>query len=214
MLARLHDWLPANDCHWHIGSVNQQALLPMLDWIAEHRASDVLHHVHYELINVAHDLREPKLVGIDRLAAAAGANSLRDPSRGAIIVDSGTAIKIDAVSADGVFLGGSISPGLRLSLSSLANGTNKLPNVKVIESTPDLIGKYTQAAICSGVYWTTVGGISGTVERMRAELADQFGVECDVFATGGAIEVLLPNLSKQFQHEPSLVLSGLAMAKV
>jgi len=92
----------------------------------------------------------PEKVGVDRLLNALAAYRLKKSA--AVVVDVGTAITVDAVSAQGEFLGGAIAPGLRLASSSLAEKASLLPLVKMSEPS-SAIGRNTKEAIKSGVFW-------------------------------------------------------------
>ena len=82
---------------------------------------------------IAVGLEHPERVGLDRLAAAAAVNRLRSPDRGAIIVDTGSAVTVDLVSADGIFCGGAILPGIDMSARALHEFTDLLPLVSLNE---------------------------------------------------------------------------------
>ena len=91
---------------------------------------------------------------MDRLAAAVAANRLHQNCP-AVVVDAGTAITVDSVAVDGVFQGGIIMPGMRMMLRSLATGTDLLPLIEAgfSDAIPDVIGRSTEDAIRSGVFW-------------------------------------------------------------
>ncbi|WP_394990582.1 type III pantothenate kinase, partial [Emticicia sp.] len=87
------------------------------------------------------DYETPQTLGSDRIAGAVGANFLY-PTQNVLIIDMGTAIKYDYVSADATFQGGIISPGKRIRFEALHTFTKRLPLVEAKEI-PDLIGKST-----------------------------------------------------------------------
>ena len=100
-------------------------------------------------------LEEPSRTGIDRLLNAVAANRLATDNRPLIIVDSGTATTVDAVDADGVFLGGAILPGFGLLARSLQRYTTLLPLVTLEElgtGPPPGVGGDTTAAIKRGLF--------------------------------------------------------------
>jgi type III pantothenate kinase len=148
-------------------------------------------------------------VGIDRLAAAAGAGALRRPDQPVIVLDAGSAITVDAVAADGTFLGGLILPGLHLSAAALAQGTDLLPWIEVPsgQETPAIIGRSTELAIQGGVFWSAVGAIREITTRMRAEL----GAETLLVMTGGAMAPLARLIDRDACFLPHLVLAGVAV---
>lgn len=207
----LQDWNRTDErCDWLIGSVNKPVSAELEALLLRDVASRVRSIQHHDFeLQLA--IRNPQSVGIDRLAAAIAANRIRRNEQPAIIVDAGSATTIDVVSKDGVFLGGMIAPGIRLSVDALAKGTDGLPHVKTDfrNSVPSMIGNDTMTAIQAGVFWSAIAAIDGIINRLGSELAGP----SELFATGGAITSLLPHLSHKVQHEPHLVLSGLAMAK-
>ncbi|MBO4802407.1 MAG: type III pantothenate kinase [Bacteroidaceae bacterium] len=122
--------------------------------------------------------RSPQTLGSDRLAAAVGAWTLR-PGRNLLIIDAGSCITFDLVTADGAYLGGNISPGLHARLRAIDDYFPRLPLVEAEGPTPEL-GYDTETAIRAGV-----------IEGMRHEIEGyirHFNVKYDgllVFLTGG-----------------------------
>jgi type III pantothenate kinase len=144
----------------------------------------------------------PKEVGADRICNAVGAFELYGGP--AVVIDLGTATTFDAVSAQGEYLGGAISPGLAISANALVARTAQLRRVEF--STPSrLIGKGTAEAIQSGVVWGYACLIEGMLERFRKEL----GGDTKSVLTGGLAEVMAVNLNGIDVIEPWLVLEGL-----
>jgi type III pantothenate kinase len=127
----------------------------------------------------------PREVGADRLVNAVAAyERLRGTC---VVVDFGTAITYDAVSAAGEYLGGIISPGAEISIDALYERAAKLPKVELAEPR-SLIGKSTVDAIRSGIVYGFAGQVEGIVRRLRAEL----GADTGVIATGGLAGALVP----------------------
>ncbi|GAA4351491.1 type III pantothenate kinase [Hymenobacter saemangeumensis] len=147
----------------------------------------------------------PHTLGADRLAAAVGAWYLR-PGRATVIVDAGTALKLDLVSADGTFRGGSIAPGLQLRLKALHHFTGRLPMLELPapHATVSLTGDSTQGAMLSGVVNGAVAEIQGLLASYRRQ---QPGL--GVLLTGGDAGFLAPRLSARIFVVPELVLLGL-----
>lgn len=120
----------------------------------------------------------PEEVGADRLVNAVGA--FHEYGGPKIVVDFGTATTFDVIDAEGSYLGGTIAPGINLSLAALHQAAAQLPRVAV--GRPErVIGKTTVQAMRSGIFWGYVGLIEGMVDRIRDELGEQAGV----IATGG-----------------------------
>lgn len=120
----------------------------------------------------------PREVGADRVVNAVAA--LHKYGGPCIVVDLGTAITFDAVSARGEYLGGVICPGIGISISGLFQRTARLPMVD-FRDPGRLIGTNTVASMQSGLYYGLIAMIDGIVERMAAEL----GPATRIVATGG-----------------------------
>jgi len=204
----LRDWLPSENCDWLVSSVNREMESCLSQWIANERND------RYALLT-SHDVdmpiqvEFPDRVGMDRLAAAVVANSLRRSDQAAIVIDAGSAITVDVVSSQGEFLGGAILPGLMMSAAVLASKTDLLPLVPASyrDDPPDVLGRSTEAAMRSGLYW----GIVGAVKELVQKLADQLVGDTKVVISGGTAEILKDRLSFEVCHVPQLVLSGIAL---
>ncbi len=105
----------------------------------------------------------PETLGYDRLAAAVGAYA-RFPGRSLLIIDMGTAIKYDFLTAQGVFKGGIISPGMFMRFKALNAFTKKLPLLEP-EGIPSLIGDSTAGCIRSGVINGIIAEVNGIIDR-------------------------------------------------
>ncbi len=147
----------------------------------------------------------PREVGADRLVNAVAAyERVKDTC---IVVDFGTAITYDAVSAAGEYLGGIISPGAEISIDALYDRAAKLPKVELAPPR-SLIGKSTVDAIRSGIVYGFAGQVDGIVRRLRVEL----GESTTVIATGGLAHALVPFVSETVdQVDDLLTLIGLRL---
>jgi len=143
----------------------------------------------------------PKEVGADRIANAVGAYDLfGGPS---IVVDFGTATTIEAVSDKGEYLGGAIFPGVEISMDALFGRAAGLRRVELGEP-KHVIGRPSAESIQSGMVYGFSAQVDGLVDRFVAELGP-----CEVIATGGLAEPIIPH-SRTVQHyEPWLTLYGL-----
>ena len=144
----------------------------------------------------------PETLGEDRLAAAVGAASLY-PGRNLLIVDFGTAITIDQVSADGVFRGGNISPGVQMRFRALHDYTAALP---LCESCEDqtLLGRSTVEAIRQGV----MNGIAFEIEGYIARLFPEIDALSIIF-TGGDAKFFVKRIKNTIFAHCDLVFLGL-----
>ncbi|HSH45135.1 MAG TPA: type III pantothenate kinase, partial [Longimicrobiales bacterium] len=124
------------------------------------------------------DVDEPLSVGADRIANTLAASRLFGID--AIVVDLGTATTFDCISGDGVFLGGIIAPGVRTGAEMLTRRTARLPRVD-LEPPPSVIGRRTDTALQSGIFWGAVDSIDGIARRIRAEWSH----DATVIGTGG-----------------------------
>lgn len=204
-------WLPPKSPPWVVASVAHEATQRLIDWVEPLRPDVAYRRLDHGQLPLALAIEHPHTAGLDRLAAAVAVNCLREPDRPAIVVDVGTAITVDAVSADGTFLGGAILPGMDLSATALVAGTSQLPPVDTEFTVPPrAIGKSTEAAIRSGIFWGAVGAVRALIAQAVQELGDQPLVA----VTGGGAELLLPQIDPagEYLHVPHLVLSGIAVA--
>jgi len=124
------------------------------------------------------NLPNPELIGVDRLCCAAAAYDRLGTA--CVVADFGTAITIDCVSDDGVFLGGAILPGLSMSAKGLHGGTAQLPLVEPAEPT-GVFGTDTEQAILSGL----VQGARGALRELVEAYATELGHWPIVIVTGG-----------------------------
>jgi type III pantothenate kinase len=146
----------------------------------------------------------PHEVGADRLVNAVAAYDRVQSA--CIVVDFGTAITYDAVSAEGELLGAIISPGVEISMEALSERAAKLPRVE-LEKPKELIGRSTQASIQSGVIYGFAGQVDGIVHRLRQEL----GVEAQTIATGGLASSIAPFCEEIDEVDDLLTLTGLRL---
>lgn len=150
---------------------------------------------------------EPMTVGADRLINTLAASRLF--ARDAIVVDLGTATTFDCITADGVFLGGAIAPGVATASETLTRKTSKLPATELTVPSR-AIGTRTEDCIRAGVMFGAVDAIDGMVARIKREWprdADPL-----VIATGGLAETLATLCTSIDRVEPYLTLQGLQIA--
>ncbi len=150
-------------------------------------------------------VENPEAVGVDRVCAAAAAYA--ELNQACVVADFGTAIKIDLVSDDGVFMGGAILPGLKLSAMALEEHTAALPLVDIVEPTHPW-GRDTREAISNGVFYGAVGALREIVERYATEV----GRWLPLVATGGAAEMIARHAEFIDHVVGDLTLRGIALA--
>jgi type III pantothenate kinase len=149
----------------------------------------------------------PGEVGADRIANAIAACHLF-PDSDRLVVDFGTATTVDAISADGAYLGGVIAAGIGLSMNALARGTAKLPSV-TIEAPPEACGKTTATNIQSGLYYGHIGMLKEVTARISNEA---FGGRRPVIVATGGYARLFADAHLFDAIEPHLVQIGLRQA--
>jgi type III pantothenate kinase len=212
---RLSEWVAQSGpidvpLTWYVASVNRSHAAWLEEAVAA--ASGGIHRLTHRDMPLSIRVDAPERVGIDRLAGAVAANALRERDRPAIVIDLGTAITVDLVSAEGAFDGGAILPGIAMAARALESQTDALPRSTLADlvEPPDPVGKSTLAAIESGLLWGAVGAIRELIERMT--------VACEksphVFVTGGMSPAVVPLLQSgriSVVHVPELVLAGIAL---
>jgi type III pantothenate kinase len=151
------------------------------------------------------DVDEPLSVGADRIANTLAAARLYHADT--IVVDLGTATTFDCITADATFRGGVIAPGVRTGAETLTRRTARLPRVE-IDPPAAVIGRRTDTALQSGIFFGAIESIDGIVRRIRQE----WGNEPLVVATGGLARFLAPHCQTIDRVEPFLTLHGLRFA--
>ncbi|MFM7055628.1 MAG: type III pantothenate kinase [Planctomycetota bacterium] len=166
-------------------------------------------------VPVVADVEQPHRVGIDRLLNACAARHWRRRIAPVIVIDSGTATTVDLVTSDGVFRGGSILPGLRLSAQALHEYTARLPLLDVDDTLagwPQLPGRNTEAAMRAGLLLGQLGavrelaaGLAESATRLHGESAAP-----ELLVTGGGGRLLAEHLPDSVYLD-SLALHALAL---
>ncbi len=166
------------------------------------RAAQFVSHLTDTGITVRID--HPQEVGADRLVNSVAAFArFGGPC---VVVDLGTAITFDAVSAAGEYLGGVIAAGVGISTEALFNKTARLPYVDFAQPA-NVIGKNTIASMQSGLYYGAIGAIDGIIERLIAEL----GSQTKVITTGGQAQLLARSSRYLKDVDENLTLDGLRL---
>lgn len=148
----------------------------------------------------------PETMGVDRIAAAAGAwhrFALAD-DRSVVVVDAGTAITVDVVEG-GAFLGGPILPGPELLRRAARSGTAQLPVVD-LEWPRRAISRSTREAVATGIMYSLVDGVRGLLDRVAEELEEK----PHIVATGGWGKLLSDKIDIIGLYDPDLVVRGVA----
>ena len=183
------------------------------DWFGQRNQDVSLERLVSERMPIDLRVAAPARVGADRVAAAVAANRLRREGTPAIVVDLGTAITVDLVSADGAFEGGAILPGPALAARALAEETEGLPLAPLdeLEIAPEAVGDATEPALEAGLFWGAVGAIRELIARQSDRLTNP----PQVFLTGGAapsVARLIGGPDYTVRHVPHLTLAGIALS--
>jgi len=146
--------------------------------------------------------RTPQTLGKDRLAVVAGSQALF-PGQTCLVVDAGTCITYEILTAEGAYTGGNIAPGLRMRLQAMHTFTAKLPLTEPGE-TEIRIGYDTRSALMNGAQEGILFEIEGYANYCR----EQFGA-VQVLLTGGDADFLSKKLKSEIFVDQNLVLRGL-----
>ncbi len=186
-----------------IASVVPAALYPLASLCSHYFKTDpvIVGQPGVEL-GIKVEMDRPEAVGADRLVnAIAAQQNFKGPM---IVIDFGTATSFDVVGADGSYQGGVLAPGVNLSIEAFALAAAKLPRVRV-RCPETVIGKDTEPAMESGIFWGYISLIEGIVARIKEE----FGAPMTVVATGG-LATLFEKSTDAIDHtDPDLTLRGL-----
>ncbi len=202
-------WNPAGEASsWAISTVNPPVAARLEEFLSTVANATVRWFRSAADVPVSHDLENVHTAGTDRAFNVIGAlRRHTDVQRPGIVVSCGSAITVERVSADGVWQGGAIAPGYRLSAESLHLLSTQLTLVSPT-APPAPWGRSTRPALEAGVYWGTVGAIRALVEGQAAEMDS----EPWIVWSGGDAELLRRSARLPFADDslaPSLVLEGI-----
>ena len=149
-------------------------------------------------------VENPSQTGADLVVGSVAA--LREHKAPLIVIDMGTATTIVVLDKDGAFIGGSISPGVKISMDALTERTALLPGLQ-LDQPKKAIGRNTIDCMRSGIMLGTACMLDGMVERMEAEL----GCQATVVATGGIAKFVIPLCKREMIYDKDLLVKGLAI---
>ncbi len=194
----------ATDCI--LASVNPEAENALCNWLKSSGWTKTPLRVPTDVsIDMPVLLQNPENIGVDRLLNALAA--FRRTGTSTIVVDAGTAITIDVISRKGEFMGGVIAPGLSSLSEALHKRTALLPEVSVRTPT-SILGKDTNEAVTSGIYW----GMAGAIEKITEKLLEELEDKPVILATGGDAKLLAGATRVIDRVVPNLTLEGLLAA--
>ncbi|MEO1030323.1 MAG: type III pantothenate kinase [Bacteroidota bacterium] len=163
---------------------------------------DVLELDHNTKLPFKNRYKTPKTLGVDRIALAS-ASVHQFPDNNALIIDAGTCITYDFVTSENAYLGGAISPGIRLRYEALHNLTANLPLLEK-DQPKGIIGDTTETSIHSGVVIGAVKEIDGVIDQYKAKHQD-----LTVILTGGDANFLSNQLKNSIFANSNFLLEGL-----
>ena len=165
---------------------------------------EVIDFKHNTAVPISINYRTPKTLGTDRIANAVGAHT-KYPERNILIIDFGTCIKFDIVTAEGSFEGGAISPGVMMRFKSMSKMTGKLPRIKEWKDSEEIWpGKDTRSSMASGV----IQGIQSEILRYM-DISSEHYENLKVLATGGDFGFFDKAFKNLIFAHPYLTLEGL-----
>lgn len=191
---------------WFIASVHRKKETDLVRRVKAVRPEDIVTSLSYEHADISIGVDQPELLGEDRIFAAVAANALRAHDQPAVVVDTGTAVTIDALSSTGKLLGGAILPGLAMSARALHENTDALPEIDFAKQPASSPGKNTSEAIRVGVIRGAAGAIMSLADSF---FANHTKIPLRIIA-GGDAKTLTPWLVGEWRHEPDLVVQGIA----
>ena len=148
-------------------------------------------------------LENPNQTGADLVVGCVAA--LKEHKPPMIVVDMGTATTMVVLDETGALIGGSISPGIKISMDALTERTALLPGLQ-LDQPKKAIGRNTIDCMRSGIMMGSACMLDGMIERMEEEL----GQKTTVVATGGIAKFVLPLCKKEIIYDKDLLLKGLA----
>jgi type III pantothenate kinase len=196
--------------HKHNGVIVISSVKPewteMVRQIAEDYLGEKVHIIGQDIpLPMTLWVDEPDKVGTDRVVAAAAAYDVVEDA--VVVADLGTAVTIDMVDANGVFLGGVICPGFEISARSLNENTAQLPHIKVTRPAAPL-GKNTADAINCGLYYSTIGTLQEVIRRY----AETIGRWPQTIITGTGAGIIQEDCDFIDNYSPNLVIKGVFLA--
>ena len=148
------------------------------------------------------NVKNIKQVGSDRIANAVGAYVKYNCN--CIILDFGTATTFDVLTKNGVYHGGIIAPGVNLSVKSLINSADQIPNFS-LKKYKKVVGKNTIEALRSGFYW----GYSGLINNIILKIENETNKKYKIVFTGGYSDLFKTSIIRSFKIDKNITIDGI-----
>ncbi len=143
-------------------------------------------------------------LGSDRVADAVGA--MAQYPLPLIIIDMGTATTLSVIDSQGNFIGGTIMPGLQISMDALAQRTSQLPQIS-LDPPKKVIGRNTTECMRSGIIYGNAAALDGLIDAIENELNES----CTLVSTGGLSKLVTPYCRHKVLVDDQLLLKGLML---
>jgi type III pantothenate kinase len=210
--AKAKQWELLRPTRWVVTAVNSNPIIPFFDWMKA-RGDISTSIVGHDEIGLPVSVEHPEQVGSDRLFTALAA--LRRVPSGCPVatINVGTAMTVDFVNTDGVFIGGLIMPGPRTMAKSLRRYTDRLPLVETVPwHSIDCCGQNTVEAIQIGISRAIVGAADGAIFSFAYDMEQPVSI----FITGGGYRYFAGEEfvadTREIVRDPLLTLDGIRIA--
>jgi type III pantothenate kinase len=196
---------------WTISSVNPPVATQLSDFLQSRQIGGTTWFEAASEVPILKDVEGAEVGGADRALGVLAGLRLMPPGRPGLIVSCGTAITVERVSRQGVWLGGAIAPGLGTMARALHLRAAQVPMIDTLQidphHPPPAWGRGTISSLTAGIFWGTVG----VVRELLARQADDTDGDPWVIWAGGDAIILAPYVGgKDAVIEPNLVLVGLS----
>jgi type III pantothenate kinase len=148
------------------------------------------------------DIDNYKQLGSDRIANAIGAYNLYKAN--CLIVDFGTATTFDIIKKPGIYIGGVIAPGIKLSILNLSKSTAALPSFK-LRANSKIFGKNTKDALNAGFLW----GYQGLITNIIKKISSKFKKKFKIILTGGYAEMFIKFTGNNSTIDKHITIKGI-----
>jgi len=157
------------------------------------------HETHVPFVNL---YKSPRTLGVDRIALVSAA-AMQYPNKNVLVIDAGTCVTFDFKNSKEAYIGGAISPGLKMRYNALNAFTEKLPQLSLTD-TEELIGFDTETSMHSGVVNGLVCEMEGVIHRYRSKFSD-----LTIVLTGGDAYYLSKRFKNSIFANPNFLVEGL-----
>jgi type III pantothenate kinase len=163
----------------------------------------LIHYSHQTKLPISIKYKDAETLGLDRIANAVGAATIF-PHTNVLSIQAGTCLVLDFVNDNNEYLGGSISPGIKMRFEALHEKTKKLPLITIPDIFPNFIEITTTGSLCSGIINGMCHEIDGFIEDYKSNFEN-----LKILLTGGDASSLQKLIKNTIFAAPNLVLKGL-----